>query len=134
MLSVAIVWWMQVIDNEKEDPAAMAYAYKMTWIWAGCLSVVVFVLWPLLALPAGVFSQSYFTFWIVIMMIWGFLAGEHPKSMACYQKTPNVPTNMHVTFPAFKRTGGYSVSASAVVQLTTLHGHTSVRQLNPMTL
>ncbi|CAL8469194.1 g8735 [Coccomyxa elongata] len=64
----------EVIDNEKENPAAMAYAYKMTWIWAGCLSVVVFVLWPLLTLPAGVFSQSYFTFWIVLMMIWGFLA------------------------------------------------------------
>ncbi len=66
----------QVIDSEKEDPAKMAYAYKMTWIWAGCLSVVVFVLWPLLTLPAGVFSKSYFTFWIVLAMIWGFLAGE----------------------------------------------------------
>ena len=68
----------QVIDSEREDPAKMAYAYKMTWIWAGCLSVVVFIIWPLMTLPAGVFSKSYFTFWIVLAMIWGFLAGQHP--------------------------------------------------------
>jgi len=64
-----------VIDSEKEDPDRMAYAYKMTWIWAGTLSIVVFILWPLLTLPAGVFSKSYFTFWVVLAMIWGFLAG-----------------------------------------------------------
>lgn len=81
MSPAAIGWCLQVIDSEKEDPAAMAYAYKMTWIWAGCLSVVVFVLWPLLTLPAGVFSRSYFTFWVVLAMIWGFLAGEHPYQL-----------------------------------------------------
>lgn len=60
---------MQVIDDEKENPAQMAYAYKMTWIWAITLSIVIFVLWPLLVLPAGIFSQGYFTFWVILSMV-----------------------------------------------------------------
>lgn len=58
-----------MIDDEKEDPGQMAYAYKMTWIWAISLSIVIFVMWPLLALPAGIFSQGYFTFWIILSMV-----------------------------------------------------------------
>ncbi len=30
----ALFMAMQVIDDEKENPGQMAYAYKMTWIWA----------------------------------------------------------------------------------------------------
>ena len=60
---------MQVIDDEKENPGQMAYAYKMTWIWAITLSIVIFVLWPLLALPAGIFSRGYFTLWVIISMV-----------------------------------------------------------------
>lgn len=60
---------MQVIDDEKENPGQMAYAYKMTWIWAITLSIMIFVLWPLLALPAGIFSRDYFTFWVIISMV-----------------------------------------------------------------
>ncbi len=60
---------MQVIDDEKENPGQMAYAYKMTWIWAITLSIVIFVLWPLLALPAGIFTQGYFTFWVILSMV-----------------------------------------------------------------
>ena len=41
------------------------------------LTVVIFILWPLLALPARVFSQGYFTMWIVIALIWGSIAGPH---------------------------------------------------------
>ena len=40
------------------------------------LTVVIFILWPLLALPAKVFSQNYFTMWIVIALIWGSIAGK----------------------------------------------------------
>ncbi len=32
------------------------------------------IFWPLLAIPAGVFSKSYFTMWVIIAMIWGLLA------------------------------------------------------------
>lgn len=39
------------------------------------LTLLIFVAWPLLTLPAGIFSRNYFRFWIVLAMIWGTLAG-----------------------------------------------------------
>lgn len=39
------------------------------------LTLLIFVAWPLLTLPAGIFSRDYFRFWIVLAMIWGTLAG-----------------------------------------------------------
>lgn len=65
----------QVIDHEREDPKAMARAAKITWIWALGLSLVVFIIWPLLTLPAGVFSKGYFRFWIGLAITWGTVAG-----------------------------------------------------------
>jgi urea-proton symporter len=41
------------------------------------LTLLIFVAWPLLTLPAGIFSRDYFRFWIVLAMIWGTLAGVH---------------------------------------------------------
>jgi hypothetical protein len=34
----------------------------------GTLTLVMLILWPILALPAGVFSQGYFTMWIVVSL------------------------------------------------------------------
>ena len=39
------------------------------------LTLLIFVAWPLLTLPAGIFSRAYFRFWIVLAMVWGTLAG-----------------------------------------------------------
>lgn len=61
-------------DYEQEDPAGMAKAYKRTWFWSVTVSVLVFVVWPLLTLPAGVFSEGYFTFWVVLSLAWGTIA------------------------------------------------------------
>lgn len=36
------------------------------------LALVLAVIWPLLSLPAGVFSRSYFAFWVLLALAWGF--------------------------------------------------------------
>lgn len=59
----------------------MAYAYKMTWTWAISLSVVIFVLWPLLALPAGIFPEGYFTFWVILSMVSTSLSALQRKAL-----------------------------------------------------
>ena len=38
------------------------------------LSLVFCVLWPLLAIPAGVFNYGYFYFWVVLSLIWGLVS------------------------------------------------------------
>lgn len=41
----------------EETPAELARIERQIWIWAGTLTVVFLFAWPLLALPAGVFSK-----------------------------------------------------------------------------
>lgn len=54
----------------------MKRALRVTLWWALALSVVTFLLWPLLTLAAGtVWSEGYFTFWIVLSIVWGLVAG-----------------------------------------------------------
>lgn len=58
----------------EDSPEAMDKAYTiMLWVGGG-LSILLVVLWPLLTLPAGVFSKGYFTFWVSISIAWGTLA------------------------------------------------------------
>jgi Na+/proline symporter len=39
----------------------------------GMTFVLIFV-WPLLALPAGIFSKGYFAFWVFVCIVWAFTA------------------------------------------------------------
>lgn len=50
----------------QDSPAALTKALRWTYITGGTLTLVMLILWPILALPAGVFSQGYFTMWIVV--------------------------------------------------------------------
>ena len=46
-----------ITEDGKDSQAAMDNAFKWILIWGGILSVVLFILWPCLALPARVFSK-----------------------------------------------------------------------------
>ena len=47
---------------------------QYTWIAAGVLSVVFCIIWPVLTIPAGAFSKGYFTFFVIISIIWALIA------------------------------------------------------------
>jgi urea-proton symporter len=38
------------------------------------MTFILVVAWPLLTLPAGVFSKGYFTFWIIVAIVWVVVA------------------------------------------------------------
>ncbi len=48
----------------------LSWTYKT----GGALSLLLLVVWPLLTLPAGIFSKSYWTFWVILAMVWGLIA------------------------------------------------------------
>jgi len=56
----------------ERDPDSLRRANR--WItrrgWA--LTIVLVIIWPLLSVPAKVFTQEYFAFWVFVAMIWGF--------------------------------------------------------------
>ncbi len=45
----------------EDSPEALNQVIRFTWWTGGALTLVLLILWPVLALPAKVFSQGYFT-------------------------------------------------------------------------
>ncbi|GIL54634.1 hypothetical protein Vafri_10364 [Volvox africanus] len=58
----------------EDSPEALNYVIKFTWATGGTLTLLLLILWPVLTLPAKVFNQGYFTFWVILAMIWGIVA------------------------------------------------------------
>jgi hypothetical protein len=60
------------LGSEQKDPVLLAASYQ--WItrrgWG--LTFLLVIIWPLLSVPAGVFSKNYFAFWVLIAIAWGF--------------------------------------------------------------
>ena len=50
-----------VLFHLQDSPASLTKALRWTYLTGGALTLVMLILWPILALPAGVFSQGYFT-------------------------------------------------------------------------
>jgi len=60
------------LESEDRDPEALAKASKWITIRGWALSIVLIIVWPLLSIPAGKFSESYFAFWVLLSVAWGF--------------------------------------------------------------
>lgn len=61
------------IDLPTEEFKEEKLKKAKTWIikWGIGLTILIVILWPVLSLPARVFSSGYFTFWAVISIAWG---------------------------------------------------------------
>jgi len=57
-------------DTEEQMQRAM----KFILTWGAGLTFKLVVVWPILTIPAGVFNEGYFTFWVAISITWGILA------------------------------------------------------------
>eukprot|EP00960_Hanusia_phi_P044496 756670-Hanusia_phi.AAC.12 len=58
----------------EDSKEAMDNAYYWVTRGGALLSIVLILIWPLLALPENPFSKSYFGWWVAIAFIWGHMA------------------------------------------------------------
>jgi SSS family transporter len=65
---------MSGLDDEDYSNDELNAAYEWIVKWGSVLSFVLVVVWPLLSIPAGVFTKQYFAFWIFVALVWGFVA------------------------------------------------------------
>jgi Na+/proline symporter len=65
---------LKSLEDEDYGPEKLAEAKSWIMKWGITLTVVLFIIWPLLSIPAGVFTKDYFAFWIFIALAWGFIA------------------------------------------------------------
>ena len=61
-------------DNSEDSMETMNAIYAKIVSAALGLTFVLILLWPIYTLPAGVFSEKYFTFWVAVAFIWGHVA------------------------------------------------------------
>lgn len=62
------------IPAEDKDPVALRRAERWITRRGYALTFILVVAWPLLSIPAGVFSKAYFAFWVLLAIAWGFAA------------------------------------------------------------
>ena len=51
---------------------------QFTWGAAAVLTAVFCIIWPVMTIPAGVFSLGYFYFFVILSMAWGLVRAYFP--------------------------------------------------------
>jgi len=60
------------LSEAEMDPAILEEAEQWIKRRGYLMSFILIIVWPALSVPAGVFSESYFAFWVLIAIAWGF--------------------------------------------------------------
>jgi len=60
------------LTEDEKDPHLLAKADRWIKRRGYALTLLLIVIWPLLSVPAGLFSRSYFAFWVLVAIAWGF--------------------------------------------------------------
>merc|ERR1719359_1887551 len=72
---------IEMLENDQTGLAEEDYTSEFldeakAWIqkWGWGFTIIMVVIWPLLSIPAGVFTRDYFAFWVFVSLGWGFTA------------------------------------------------------------
>ena len=68
---------------QETTPLELLRIEKLIWTWAGSLTLIFLFAWPLLALPAGVFSKGALALWSPLP----------PPTSTSNHRPPNAPPN-----------------------------------------
>ena len=60
------------LTAEEQDPVELRRAERWITRRGYALTLILIFVWPVLSVPAGVFTKSYFAFWVLIAIAWGF--------------------------------------------------------------
>merc|ERR1711935_64828 len=60
------------LSSTEQDAVMLRRAERWIKRRGYILTLVLIVIWPLLSVPAGTFTKSYFAFWVLVAIAWGF--------------------------------------------------------------
>jgi len=63
---------MRGLTADEQDPVLLDAAEQWITRRGYALTFILILVWPVLSVPAGVFSESYFAFWVLLSVAWGF--------------------------------------------------------------
>ena len=65
---------MSGLDDQDYTSESLDAAKWWVQKWGWSFTVVMVLIWPLVTLPAGVFSKGFFAFWVFVSIAWSFVA------------------------------------------------------------
>jgi len=71
------------------------------WVqkWGWGFTILMVVIWPILSIPAGVFSKEYFAFWVFVSLCWGFTASLAIIVLPIYESSDSILGVIAAMFP-----------------------------------
>lgn len=63
---------MRGLTEAEQDPVELRRAERWITRRGYALTLILIFVWPVLSVPAGVFTKSYFAFWVLLAIGWGF--------------------------------------------------------------
>jgi hypothetical protein len=72
-------------DAHDETQEELTRVLQFSYMFGGGLSLVLIIIWPLLTLPQGTFTKSYWGWWVAIAFIWGHCAAAITIIYPLYQ-------------------------------------------------
>merc|ERR1719335_871348 len=70
-------------EDFKDEFLNEAAAWVKKWGWG--FTIIMVVIWPILTIPAGVFTKEYFSFWVFVSLMWGFTASFFIITLPIYE-------------------------------------------------
>ena len=102
-------------QNDPEyDPATLAKSKRWISMWGIGITFLLIVFWPVLSIPAGVFTESYFDFWVALSMIWGLVAAGCVVFWPLWESRKELATVIKGIFGCAPAAGGKNISAGPV--------------------
>jgi len=62
------------LDEADFNDEFLVEAKRWVQKWGWAFTIIMVIIWPVLSLPAGVFSKGYFAMWVFLSLIWSFVA------------------------------------------------------------
>lgn len=60
------------LTDSEQDAVMLRRAERWIKRRGYILTLVLIIIWPLLSIPAGTFTKTYFAFWVLVAIAWGF--------------------------------------------------------------
>lgn len=92
---------MSGLADEDKDPKMIDKAMRWIKIRGWLLTIVLVIVWPLTSIPAGKFSESYFAFWVLLSLCWGFGAAVMITFLPLLESSEEIGKVCRGLFPCF---------------------------------
>jgi len=78
------------LEGEELTPEKLDKASTWVKTYGYGFTILIVIVWPVLSVPAGVFTKDYWAFWVFISLMWGFVASIGIIALPLYESKTEI--------------------------------------------